>query len=229
MRHIIPQCRVYWATELRTGGMRHAFLRAYGVVYACVRCRSACAYRCHRCATPCNGSCKAQAMACAAKRKRDTRRTARAGEAHQPRGRRSRKRRDRADGRGGEAQGTREVFRPVPCARIGARMRGLTPREGSLAERGGADVPPTRLVQPREMPGSKADGARMAVQPRKTRRRRQSLDCRAWRGQGGCAARRGPQRRPAFPADSQAREEGEGVESLEFRVRGTSPTRAMRG
>ena len=148
------------------------------------------------------------------KGKRDTRRTARAGEAHQPRGRRSRKRRDRADGRGGEAQGTREVFRPVPCARIGARMRGLTPREGSLAERGGADVPPTRLVQPREMPGSKADGARMAVQPRRTRRRRQSLDCRARRGQGGCAASRGPQRRPAFPADSPAQGTGNGERGM---------------
>ena len=76
--------------------------------------------------------------------KRDTRQIARADEAHQPRGRRSRKRRDREDARRGEAQGTREVSRPGPCARICARMRGLTPNEGSLAERGCGDAPPTR-------------------------------------------------------------------------------------
>ena len=41
-------------------------------------------------------------------------------------------------------------------------MRNLTPDETALAERGCDEVPPTRLVQRREMPGNKADGAKMA-------------------------------------------------------------------
>ena len=148
-------------------------------------------------------------MPCAAIGGAETsRQIARADEAHQPRGRRFRTRRDREDVRRGEAQGTREVSRPGPCARICARLRGLTPKEGSLAERGCDEVPPTRHVQPREMPGTKADGARMAVQPRRARPRRQSRDCRAGRAQGGCPASHAPRRRPAFPADSQARQAG---------------------
>ena len=41
-------------------------------------------------------------------------------------------------------------------------MRNLTPDETALAERGCDEVPPTRFVQRREMPGNKADGAKMA-------------------------------------------------------------------
>ena len=41
-------------------------------------------------------------------------------------------------------------------------MRNLTPDETAPAERGCDEVPPTRLVQRREMPGNKADGAKMA-------------------------------------------------------------------
>ena len=41
-------------------------------------------------------------------------------------------------------------------------MRNLTPNETALAERGCDEVPPTRLVQRRDMPGNKADGAKMA-------------------------------------------------------------------
>ena len=54
------------------------------------------------------------------------------------------------------------------------------------------------------MPGNKADGGKMAVQPRRTRTRRQSRDCRAVRGLNGCAASFPTKRRPAFSADSQA-------------------------
>jgi len=54
------------------------------------------------------------------------------------------------------------------------------------------------------MPGDKADGAEMAVQPRRTRTRWQSRDCRAVRGLNGCAASSAAKRRPAFSADSQA-------------------------
>ena len=61
-----------------------------------------------------------------------------------------------------------------------------------------------RHVQPREMPGNKADGAVMVLQTRRTRHRRQSNDCRAWRGQSECGASIAAKRRPAFSADSQA-------------------------
>ena len=61
-----------------------------------------------------------------------------------------------------------------------------------------------RHVQRREMPGDKADGAEMAVQPRRTRTRWQSRDCGAVRGLNGCAASSAAKRRPAFSADSQA-------------------------
>ena len=61
--------------------------------------------------------CKPEA--CAARNGSETSRPiARAGEAHRLRGRRSSMRRDRADARRGVAQGTREVSRPGPCARI---------------------------------------------------------------------------------------------------------------
>ena len=59
-------------------------------------------------------------------------------------------------------------------------------------------------MQRREMPGNKADGAEMAVQPRRTRTRWQSRDCGAVRGLNGCAASSAAKRRPAFSADSQA-------------------------
>ena len=59
-------------------------------------------------------------------------------------------------------------------------------------------------MQRREMPGDKADGAEMAVQPRRTRTRWQSRDCGAVRGLNGCAASSAAKRRPAFSADSQA-------------------------
>ena len=61
-----------------------------------------------------------------------------------------------------------------------------------------------RHVQPREMPGNKADGAVMVLQARRTRHRRQSNDCREWRGQSECGASIAAKRRPAFSADSQA-------------------------
>ena len=60
-----------------------------------------------------------------------------------------------------------------------------------------------RHVQPREMPGNKADGAVMVLQTRRTRHRRQSNDCRAWRGQSECGASIAAKRRPAFSADSK--------------------------
>ena len=81
-------------------------------------------------------------------------------------------------------------------------------------------------MQRREMPGDKADGAEMAVQPRRTRTRWQSRDCGAVRGLNGCAASSAAKRAdacapfgfgfaestlrfasahfPAFSADSQA-------------------------
>mgnify|MGYP006379667113 CR=1 FL=1 len=71
---------------------------------------------------------------------------------HQPRGRRSRERRDRADAAEAGAGPRVKVFRTGPCARICGWMRDLTPKEGSLAERGCAEVPPTRHVQPWAVP-----------------------------------------------------------------------------
>ena len=62
---------------------------------------------------------------------------------------------------------------------------------------------PERHVQPREMPGNKADGAVMVLQTRRTRHRRQSNDWRAWRGQSECGASIAAKRRPAFSADSK--------------------------
>jgi hypothetical protein len=59
-------------------------------------------------------------------------------------------------------------------------------------------------VQRREMTGDKADGAQMAVQPRRTRTRWQSRDCGAVRGLCGCPASFTAKRRPAFSADLQA-------------------------
>ena len=81
-------------------------------------------------------------------------------------------------------------------------------------------------MQWREMPGDKADGAEMAVQPRRTRTRWQSRDCGAVRGLNGCDASSAAKRAdacapfgfgfaestlrfasahfPAFSADSQA-------------------------
>ena len=56
-------------------------------------------------------------------------------------------------------------------------MRNLPPDETALAERECDEVPPTRLVQRREMLGNKADGVKTAVQPRRTRTRSQSKDC----------------------------------------------------
>ena len=53
------------------------------------------------------------------------------------------------------------------------------------------------------MPGNKADGAVMVLQTRRTRHRRQSNDCRAWRGQSECGASIAAKRRPAFSADSK--------------------------
>ena len=77
---------------------------------------------------------------------------ARADEVHQPRGRRSRERRDRADAAEAGAGPRVKVFRTGPCARICGWMHDLTPKEGSLAERGCAEVPPTRHVQPWAVP-----------------------------------------------------------------------------
>ena len=82
----------------------------------------------------------------------DSRRIARADEVHQPRGRRFRERRDRADAAEAGAGPRVKVFRTGPCARICGWMRDLTPKEGSLAERGCAEVPPTRHVQPWAVP-----------------------------------------------------------------------------
>ena len=58
-----------------------------------------------------------------------------------------------------------KVFRTGQCARICGWMRNLTPTEGALAERGCTEVAPTRHVQRREIPGNKADGGKMAVEP----------------------------------------------------------------
>ena len=82
----------------------------------------------------------------------DSRRIARADEVHQPQGRRFRERRDRADAAEAGAGPRVKVFRTGPCARICGWMRDLTPKEGSLAERGCAEVPPTRHVQPWAVP-----------------------------------------------------------------------------
>ena len=68
------------------------------------------------------------------------------------RGRRFRERRDRADAAEAGAGPRVKVFRTGPCARICGWMRDLTPKEGSLAERGCAEVPPTRHVQPWAVP-----------------------------------------------------------------------------
>ena len=68
------------------------------------------------------------------------------------RGRRSRERRDCADAAEAGAGPRVKVFRTGPCARICGWMRDLTPKEGSLAERGCAEVPPTRHVQPWAVP-----------------------------------------------------------------------------
>ena len=82
----------------------------------------------------------------------DSRRIARADEVHQPQGRRFRERRDRADAAEAGAGPRVKVFRTGPCARICGWMRDLTPKEGSPAERGCAEVPPTRHVQPWAVP-----------------------------------------------------------------------------
>lgn len=82
----------------------------------------------------------------------DSRRIARADEVHQPQGRRFRERRDRADAAEAGAGPRVKVFRTGPCARICGWMRDLTPKEGSLAERGCTEVPPTRHVQPWAVP-----------------------------------------------------------------------------
>ena len=68
------------------------------------------------------------------------------------RGRGSRERRDRADAAEAGAGPRVKVFRTGPCARICGWMRDPTPKEGSLAERGCAEVPPTRHVQPWAVP-----------------------------------------------------------------------------
>ena len=68
------------------------------------------------------------------------------------RGRRFRERRDRADAAEAGAGPRVKVFRTGPCARICGWMCDLTPKEGSLAERGCAEVPPTRHVQPWAVP-----------------------------------------------------------------------------
>ena len=121
---------------------------------------------------------------CAARGKRDTRLIARADKVHQPRGHSLRERRDCEDGRRGEAQGLREVFRPKPCDRICARMRKTTTDAtggGGVGMRRSAANAPRATVgctdPTAERTAAKRGGARSG------RPRRQSRDCRAGRTQ----------------------------------------------
>ena len=96
----------------------------------------------------------------------------------------------------------RAVFRPKPHGpyrRADDAPQGRRATEGLRCARSERRE---RHVQRREMPGNKADGAEMAVQPRRTRTRWQSRDCGAVRGLGGCTASFAAKRRPAFSADS---------------------------
>ena len=85
-----------------------------------------------------------------------------------------------------------------------------------------------RHVQPREMPGNKADGAVMVLQTRRTRHRRQSNDCRAWRGQSECGASIAAKRRPAFSADSQAQHTHTALYGNAYAPNAASPFRVSR-